>query len=282
MNVITPPKPKKLPCGFGAEYQDIDLTKMSNKDIERLLVDKIANYKILIFREQHLTHRDLVRIASAVGSPITPNPKKFCVPGFPEVMAISNIVENGIPIGVYDGDFEEEWHCDHSFNKIIPSVSMLYSVYSAQEGGATRFSHTSEAFCDLPLELRRLAEEGQAFHSLKHLSDVQAQAHIKNNHLSDNDVLQEAWHDIVVSSQFCGQKSLLLGSSVIQEVSPKTENMRSIINELEIFCIQPKYLYQHQWCDFDLVIWDNLSVMHTASPCDSKKNRRLLYRVLSS
>ncbi|MFE5613632.1 TauD/TfdA family dioxygenase [Streptomyces sp. NPDC056524] len=35
---------------------------------------------------------------------------------------------------------------------------------------------------------------------------------------------------------------------------------------------------RHRWQQGGLVVWDNLATLHTASPCDSSRHRRLLYR----
>jgi taurine dioxygenase len=39
-----------------------------------------------------------------------------------------------------------------------------------------------------------------------------------------------------------------------------------------------RYVYSHRWTQGDLVVWDNLAILHTASPCDSSRHHRLLYR----
>ncbi|MFE5628578.1 TauD/TfdA family dioxygenase [Streptomyces sp. NPDC056543] len=35
---------------------------------------------------------------------------------------------------------------------------------------------------------------------------------------------------------------------------------------------------RHRWQQGGLVVWDNLATLHTASPCDSSRHRRLLSR----
>lgn len=41
---------------------------------------------------------------------------------------------------------------------------------------------------------------------------------------------------------------------------------------------QPRFVYSHRWEAGDLVIWDNRAVLHTASPFDHTRFKRLMYR----
>ncbi len=39
-----------------------------------------------------------------------------------------------------------------------------------------------------------------------------------------------------------------------------------------------RYVHSHRWRQSDVVVWDNRAVLHTASPCDSSRHPRLLFR----
>ncbi len=36
--------------------------------------------------------------------------------------------------------------------------------------------------------------------------------------------------------------------------------------------------YRHRWRPHDLLIWDNRGALHTATPYDMERHRRLVYR----
>jgi len=38
-------------------------------------------------------------------------------------------------------------------------------------------------------------------------------------------------------------------------------------------------VYRHQWCERDLVIWDNQASMHRSTPFDDAHHRRELRRI---
>jgi taurine dioxygenase len=56
------------------------------------------------------------------------------------------------------------------------------------------------------------------------------------------------------------------------------EDSSSLLADLLRHATSPSYVYSHRWSQGDLVVWDNLAILHTASPCDSSRHRRLLYR----
>ena len=57
---------------------------------------------------------------------------------FPEIVRISNIVENGKPIGEL-GAGEADWHTDMCFIETPPIGSLLRALEIPSEGGDTSF-----------------------------------------------------------------------------------------------------------------------------------------------
>ena len=53
---------------------------------------------------------------------------------------------------------------------------------------------------------------------------------------------------------------------------------RRLIDELEEFCTQPQFIYRHEWEDGDMVMFDNICVMHKAMAYNLAGSRRLLHR----
>jgi taurine dioxygenase len=56
------------------------------------------------------------------------------------------------------------------------------------------------------------------------------------------------------------------------------EESSALLSNLHVHATRARYLHTHRWSQGDLVIWDNLATVHTASPCDSSRYHRLLYR----
>lgn len=265
--------------GFGAVV-DADLAT----DAERLapqLAAALHRHRLLIVPRQHLTHADLLTVASCFGTVDTSVDRRYAVGGFPGLTVISNIVEDGEHIGVYDGDNEEEWHADNSFKPQLTSATMLYSVITPQRGGETRFADATRAYTGLAPAVRQRIEPMRAVHSIERLGALQSQASGGQSSIAAGSLAAspEVVHPLVLTHPVTGARSLLLGSMVISGISTLAEQeSRALMEELLEHTTNAPYVYSHRWEQGDLVVWDNLATLHTASPCDSSRHRRLLYR----
>jgi taurine dioxygenase len=101
---------------LGAEIQDVDLRAIDNDDfasIYRAWLDHL----VLLFRGQNLTDEDLIAFSTRLGdldwAPVQESGRRF-VDGHPEIYVVSNVIENGAPIGSL-GAGEATWHTDMSY-----------------------------------------------------------------------------------------------------------------------------------------------------------------------
>ncbi|MET9778811.1 TauD/TfdA family dioxygenase [Streptomyces sp. NPDC006367] len=273
--VITP-----LPGKFGA-LVDTDLARTTGAAAARALTDALHRHRVLILPGQHLNHADLLTAASLFGSVDTATDRRYTVPGFPGLTVVSNIHENGTPIGIYDGDQEEEWHADNSFKPELTAATLLYSVIAPGEGGETRFADATRAYADLPAGLRARVDGLSAVHSVRHLAARQAGAADGHSSTQAGTLAQlpEVTHPLAPVHPVTGVRALLLGSMVIPRVEGLSKaDSQTLLADLLVHTTSPEYLYTHRWKQCDLVVWDNLAVLHTASPCDSSRHPRLLVR----
>ena len=129
---------------------------------------------MLVFRGQSLSDERLVHFSRQFGelelAPIgeAANPKSDGnVPDMPEVNVVSNVVENGVAIGVL-GAGEAIWHTDMSYIAEPPSASLLYALEVPAEGGDTSFINMYEAYEALPEDLRLRVERLAVKHDASH------------------------------------------------------------------------------------------------------------------
>jgi alpha-ketoglutarate-dependent taurine dioxygenase len=50
---------------------------------------------------------------------------------------------------------------------------------------------------------------------------------------------------------------------------------RALLARLQDWAVQPDFTYQHQWQEGDLVIWDNIGVLHRVVAYDAASGRRM-------
>ncbi|MFE6272313.1 TauD/TfdA dioxygenase family protein [Streptomyces goshikiensis] len=270
-----------LTGGFGARVE-ADLARTAGPAATRTLTDLLHRHRVLVFPGQHLNHADLLAAAALFGDVDTATDRRYTVPGFPGLTVVANIHDqDGQPIGIYDGDDEEEWHADSSFKPQLTAATLLYSVITPDEGGETRFADATRAYADLPADLRARVDGLSAVHSAQHLGAQQADATggRSSTQAGTLALLPEVIHPLAPVHPVTGIRTLLLGSMVIPRVEGlPDEEGQALLDDLMARTTGPDYLYTHRWRQEDLVVWDNLAVLHTASPCDSSRHQRLLVR----
>src|SRR2546422_3647707 len=151
---------------LGATVRGMDLSKpLSDADFAAILL-ALGTHGVLRFPGQRLEAvelRDFSRRFGRIQATLT---GRHHEPGMPEVGYLSNIIENGEPIGITDAG--QDWHTDMSYNETIGFLNVLYAVKvprrNGQVLGATAFVNTQAAYEDLPPEGRARLEDMTATH----------------------------------------------------------------------------------------------------------------------
>ena len=101
---------------------------------------------VIVVREQRLTDDDLTAFSARFGVlDEVPPVSKGQVPRYSKhVSVISNIIENGVPIGAL-GDDEVIWHSDTSYRDEPPVASYLHALEIPPAGGTLVFPRASRA-----------------------------------------------------------------------------------------------------------------------------------------
>jgi len=132
---------RPMGVALGAEIRGVDLAKISGEDFTDIH-QAWLDHQVLLFRGQNLDDEQLIAFSRRFGeldwAPIQENGRRF-VEGRPEIYIVSNVIENGVPIGSL-GAGEAVWHTDMSYVPDPPKASMLYALESPPKGGQHRAS----------------------------------------------------------------------------------------------------------------------------------------------
>src|SRR5580693_8404641 len=157
---------KELSEHVGAEIGGVNLAAdLSDGTFERI-DDAYNRYSVLVFRDQKLSPEQQIAFARRFGElEISPR-MQFALPGHPEVLVLSNIIENGKPIG--NADAGRTWHTDMSYTKAPPRGSLLYAreipVENGKALGDTVFASAAAAYDALPEDRKRALAGLRAIH----------------------------------------------------------------------------------------------------------------------
>ncbi|GGE78009.1 hypothetical protein GCM10008020_23410 [Massilia psychrophila] len=112
---------------LGADVIGLDLARpLGDSDLAALHRAHLEHH-VLVFRDQRITPSRQVQFSRRFGPLQIHVLRQFQLPSDPEVLIISNIVQDGQPIGL--GDAGHYWHSDLSY-KAVPSLG---SMLQAQE-----------------------------------------------------------------------------------------------------------------------------------------------------
>ena len=269
---------RRLPGPFGAEVVGLDLSvPLANEDFARIHRAHLAHH-VLVFRDQCITPDEHVRFSQRFGPLQIHVQRKFQLAGHPPVLVVSNIRENGQPIGL--GDAGHFWHSDLSYKERPSLGSLLHAQELPSEGGDTLFADQHAAYEALPSALKARIDKMQAEHSyLARYDELRArnpwrpaltQAQI--------DEVRPVIHPVVRTHPETGRKALFVSEHFTTHIVgiPEDES-RDLLGQLFAHSTQPALQYRHAWQPGDMVFWDNRSVTHLAAGTPEHL-RRKLYR----
>ena len=255
--------------------QDID--EATFREIERAFHDNI----VVVFRRQNLSNERHIEFSRRFGELEIHIVKKYVLPGFPEILLISNIRDDRSEhIGLADAGFT--WHSDTSYRRRPSRCSLLYAKEVPQRDGRplgdTVFANAIAAYEALPEGTKERLAGLKAIHRYSARRRVADSPRPKLTQ-AQLDETPDIAHPIVRTHPYTGRKSLYVtsGECIGIEGMPDDEAV-DLIDELDAHCVRPEFLYRHKWQVGDLLMWDNTSSMHLAI-CDyALPERRLMHR----
>ncbi|MDM5180687.1 TauD/TfdA family dioxygenase [Massilia sp. DJPM01] len=265
-------------AALGAAITGLDLSVPLSREDFALIHRAHLDHHVLVFRGQHITPAQQVAFSRRFGPLQIHVLRQFQLPAQPEVLIISNIKENGQPLGL--GDAGHFWHSDLSY-KAVPSLgSMLHAQELPLNGGDTLFANQHLAWDQLPGYLRRAIEGRSAEHSyLAKYAELQKRNPWRPDLTrAQIDEVRPAVHPIVRTHPESGRRALFVSEHFTTRVIglPASES-RALLDDLFAHSTRHDVIYRHQWQAHDMLFWDNRSVMHLAAGCPDHQ-RRMLYR----
>ena len=274
------PMVTKSGAACGAEIacdlaQDID--EATFREIECAFHDNL----VVVFRRQNLSNERHIEFSCRFGELEIHIVKKYLLPGFPEILLISNIRDDrGEHIGLADAGFT--WHSDTSYRRRPSRCSLLYAKEVPQRDGRplgdTVFANAIAAYEALPEKMKERLAGLKAIHrySARRRVADSPRPKLTPEQLEET---PDIAHPIVRTHPYTGRRSLYVtaGECIGIEGMPDAEAI-DLIAELDTHCVRPEFLYRHKWRVGDLLMWDNTSSMHLAI-CDyALPERRLMHR----
>ena len=258
----------------GAEIKGVNLANVDDVTYRRVRQALIDNL-VLLFRDQEISDAEMVAFSRLFGELDMAPPQENglqAVDGLPEIMVISNVKENGVPIGSL-GDGEAIWHTDMNYQEYPPSGAR--SMRRVRSSAAIRFCNMYKALDALPADLRKRIEGL----SIKHDASKTSGGYLrKGSKKYRTSVRPLALYPIIRKHPESGRAVLYLGRRLNAYImGMSVEDSEALLDEIWSYTTREEHTWHHQWRVGDVVFWDNRTVMHRRDAFDAG-SRRIMHR----
>ena len=254
---------------FGAEADEI------SPDF-RQVWDAFFASQVLVFRGQKFSPGEFLSFAKQFGKPEPHVIDQFHHPEHSDILILSNVQKDGKPTGLADAG--TYFHTDYSYLDVPARCTTLYSIQVPKKGGDTLFADQYAAYDDLSSALKTQIKDLVALHHYGNRDDQDKRSRTVASVLNDEQEQKMSWvrHPVARRHPVTGRKALysVSGSSFRIEGMPDDEAV-DLLDELKVHATQEKYQYRLKYGVGDVVIWDNASLLHSATLTDPDDPRTL-------
>jgi taurine dioxygenase len=264
---------KVTPSGeaLGATIDGLNLARpLQPAELDGVL-KTLGKHGVVRFPRQELTGRELRDFSRQLGDlEINVASHAYQEPGIPEVMILSNMVENGKPVGLADAG--QGWHTDMSYSRMVAFANVLYGIKIPRRNGetlgATQFSNMQAAYADLPADVKRELEDKTVLHDFNKFWEM-----MRREKGSKRPPLTEAQrkakppvsHPVFLRHPLTGKRVLYANPGYAIRINelPEKES-HEMLEFLFEHQLKPKYIYTSRWEEGDVLVWEDIGTIHNA------------------
>ena len=254
---------------FGAEADTIPSSF-------REVWDAFFASQVLVLRAQKFTPTGFLSFAKQFGRPEPHVIDQFHHPEHADILILSNVQKDGKPIGLADAG--TYFHTDYSYLDVPARATTLYSIQVPKKGGDTLFADQYRAYDELPSAMKKTVDGLIALHHYGNRDDLDRSSRTVASVLTEEQEKKMAWvrHPVARKHPVTGRKALyaVSGSSFGIEGMPEDEAL-DLLDELKRHATQEKYQLRLKYGVGDVVVWDNASLLHSATLTDPSDPRTL-------
>jgi taurine dioxygenase len=288
----TRPLQQGLP--FGIRIAGVTREQLRDASTRARIEALFAQQGMIVFED--VEQSDAMQLAiSACFGPLKEHPVKSIgrvdserLPGVIEIRTEpgGGVVEiNGVKVAHW-----QPWHFDHCYNNELNRAAVLRPVRRTEEGGLTGFLDGVTLYQQFPKDLlARIEGEEIVYHLSTNYDDLKfgkpqgyrmiASKHLPPGFKEQAAAMPRAIHPAVwtrPAGERCLHVSPYMSEGILGQESAQgdalLEEVSQAINQLA-----EEYSYRHQWAGNEMIVWDNLRMLHCTFGHDPLASR-LMYR----
>jgi len=262
---------RPLATALGAEILGADLGRDADVEaVRRAFVE----HSVVVVRGQRLEPEQQLAFARRFGA-INVNRFFQAMEGHPEIALVIKEPDQQRAVG-------EDWHTDHSYDRVPAMGSALYAVQTPPVGGDTEFASMAAAYDALSAGLRDMLCGLKAWHSSRHVfGAARAETETGRDGRIGNPqaATQDALHPVVIAHPLSGRRCLYVNPVFTVRIDGwRDDESAALLASLYRHCTRPEFTCRVRWSAGDLTLWDNRATWHKAVN-DYHGHRRVMRRV---
>ncbi|MBK8332735.1 MAG: TauD/TfdA family dioxygenase [Acidimicrobiaceae bacterium] len=222
---------------------------------------QLVDHRLLVLRDQHLTHAQQVQLARALGEPTPAHPVVPGHPDHPEILVLDGA----------QGGRNARWHTDVTFMPAPPAASVLVGDVMPAFGGDTMWADTRTAYERLSPAVQAAIDTLEAVHRISPLAywgepfDTALGRDDAQRLFDDAAKVPPVIHPVVRVHPTTGRKNLFVNPGFTTHIVGLSRiESEGLLRLLYEHATQPELVLRHRWRAGDVVIWDNRATMHYA------------------
>jgi alpha-ketoglutarate-dependent 2,4-dichlorophenoxyacetate dioxygenase len=268
---IKPIDPVSRPF-FAGEVSGIDITRPLSREQADAIDKGMNQYGVLVFHDQQFTDETQLAFSRNFGDlEVASGELGFGARRRLDSDHVNDISNLDLDNRIRAADDRKRlfalgnrlWHSDSSFKEVPAKFSLLSARRIPSAGGNTEFADMRAAYDTLDPETRAECGGLVCEHSQLYSRGILGFTDFTPEELPRyKPVLQR----LVRTHPSTGRKSLYLASHAGAIAGWPVPEARAFLRDLIEHATQRKFVYAHEWKQWDLVIWDNRATMHRARP----------------
>ena len=255
-----------LTASIGAEVHGADLRSVDD-DTFAELHDAWMQWKVLFFRDQHLSYGEHVAFGQRFGD-LEIHPFLRNVPEQPEIIVFESTAEKP--------NAAEAWHTDVTFRECPPMGSALRGRVIPDVGGDTLWANMELAYERLPDKVKDAIAGRKAVHSYSKVFARDATGARKTEIATE---LPDVLHPIVRTHPVTGREVLFISKPFTLRIDDmEAEASERLLEQLYEQAKVPQFQCRFRWRADSIALWDNRCTQHYAVP-DFFPHHRQMERV---
>ncbi len=266
---------------FGAIVRGLDIGRPQSADEVAAFRELLNAHQVLVFRGHKApTDQEYSSFVSIFGAPVLDAPPEMgrdgvdsfrdtiLRPDNPEILMLTNnIKKDGREVG-YTGMGAKGlgWHSDYCWAEEVAEIGALDARTIPGWGGQTCFSNMYFVYESLDPKLKARVDNLSGHHEL----------HNKVDHHEEGagPPIRHAVHPLVITNPYTGRRALYVSPLYTMKIVdlPEAESTE-LLQQLFDIALNPKFIYQHEWAVDDMVIYDQLGLIHARMPFDESEPR---------